>query len=73
MNISSVWGPSALNHLKLTMALPSWRSSSEVKSLSHVRPMDCSPAGPSIRGIFQARVLEWGATVFSEALKVLSY
>ena len=24
-------------------------------------PMDCSPAGPSIHGIFQARVLEWVA------------
>ena len=24
-------------------------------------PMDCSPPGSSIRGIFQARVLEWGA------------
>ena len=28
-------------------------------------PMDCSPPGPSIHGIFQARVLEWGATAFS--------
>ena len=25
-------------------------------------PMDCSPAGSSIHGIFQARVLEWVAT-----------
>ena len=24
-------------------------------------PMDCSPQGSSIHGIFQARVLEWGA------------
>ena len=24
-------------------------------------PMDCSPPGPSIHGIFQARVLEWGS------------
>ena len=24
-------------------------------------PMDCSPAGSSVHGIFQARVLEWGA------------
>jgi len=28
-------------------------------------PMDCSLAGSSIRGIFQARVLEWGAIAFS--------
>ena len=28
-------------------------------------PMDCSLAGSSIHGIFQARVLEWGALTFS--------
>ena len=28
-------------------------------------PVDCSPAGSSIRGIFQARILEWGAIAFS--------
>ena len=28
-------------------------------------PMDCGPPGSSVHGIFQARVLEWGATVFS--------
>ena len=28
-------------------------------------PMDCSLPGSSIQGIFQARVLEWGAIVFS--------
>ena len=27
--------------------------------------MDCSPPGSSVRGIFQARVLEWGAIAFS--------
>ena len=27
--------------------------------------MDCSPPGSSIHGIFQARVLEWGAITFS--------
>ena len=26
-------------------------------------PMDCSPPGSSIHGIFQARVLEWGASI----------
>ena len=29
-------------------------------------PMDCGPPGSSIHGIFQARVLEWGATAFSD-------
>ena len=28
-------------------------------------PRDCSPPGSSIHGIFQARVLEWGAIAFS--------
>ena len=30
-------------------------------------PMDCSLPGSSVHGIFQARVLEWGAIAFSEA------
>ena len=29
-------------------------------------PMDCSPPGSSIHGIFQARVLESGAIAFSD-------
>ena len=29
-------------------------------------PMDCSLPGPSVHGIFQARVLEWDAIAFSE-------
>ena len=28
-------------------------------------PMDCSLPGSSVRGIFQARVLEWGAIALS--------
>ena len=30
-------------------------------------PMDCSLPGSSIHGIFQARVLEWGAIAFSQS------
>ena len=33
-------------------------------------PMECSLPGSSIRGIFQARVLEWGAIAFSYNLSV---
>ena len=33
-------------------------------------PMDCSPPGSSIHGIFQARVLEWGAIAFSEEMDI---
>ena len=31
-------------------------------------PMDCSPPGSSIHGIFQARVLKWGAIAVSPVL-----
>ena len=43
------------------------KSESEVAQscLTLSNPMDCSPPGPSIHGILQARVLEWGATAFS--------
>ena len=30
-------------------------------------PMDCSLPGSSVHGVFQARVLEWGAIAFSMA------
>ena len=48
----------------------------KVKSVSEVAqscptlsdPMDCSLPGSSIHGIFQARVLEWGAIAFSEII-----
>ena len=36
----------------------------KVKSLSRVDPMDCSLPGSTTHGIFQARVLEWGAIAF---------
>ena len=31
-------------------------------------PMDCSPPGSSVHGIFQPRVLEWGAIAFSDSV-----
>ena len=31
-------------------------------------PMDCSPPGSSVHGIFQARVLEWAAIAFSNII-----
>ena len=36
-------------------------------------PMDCSLPGSSVHGIFQARVLEWGAIAFSEETSSLSH
>ena len=35
-------------------------------------PMDCSLPGSSVHGIFQARVLEWGAIAFSDYRMVTS-
>ena len=44
------------------------KSESEVAQscLTLSDPMDCSLLGSSIHGIFQARLLEWGAIAFSE-------
>ena len=33
-------------------------------------PMDCSLPGSPVHGIFQARVLEWGAIAFSDILSL---
>ena len=43
------------------------KSESEVTQLCPTLsdPMDCSLTGTSVHGIFQARVLEWGAIAFS--------
>ena len=43
------------------------KSESEVAQLCPTLrdPMDCSLPGSSVHGIFQARVLEWGAIAFS--------
>ena len=43
------------------------KSESEVTQscLTLSDPIDCSLPGTSIHGIFQARVLEWGAIAFS--------
>ena len=46
------------------------KSESEVAQscLTLSDPMDCSLPGSSIHGIFQARVLEWGAIAFSKCV-----
>ena len=36
-------------------------------------PMDYSLPGSSIHGIFQARVLEWGAIAFSKPVSTKAY
>ena len=37
-------------------------------SLTLWNPMDCSPPGPSVHGISQARILEWVAILFSRVI-----
>ena len=46
------------------------KSENEVAQFCPTRhdPMDCSLPGSSIYGIFQARVLEWGAIAFSASV-----
>ena len=46
------------------------KSESEVAQLCPTLsdPVDCSLLGSSVHGIFQARVLEWGAIVFSDII-----
>ena len=48
------------------------KSESEVAQscLTPSDPMDCSPPGSSVHGIFQARVLEWVAIAFSKVFLV---
>ena len=47
------------------------KSESEVAQLCLTLgdPMDCSPPGSSVHGIFQARVLEWVAIAFSKEFR----
>ena len=51
------------------------KSESEVAQLCLTLsdPMDCSPPSSSIHGIFQARVLEWGAITFSDMATTYSF
>ena len=51
----------------ITNSMDMKESESEIAQscLTLCDPMDCSPPGSSIHGIFQARVLEWGAIAFS--------
>ena len=46
------------------------KSESEVAQLCPTLsyPMDCNPSGSSVHGIFQARVLEWGAIAFDATI-----
>ena len=59
---------------RMNCLMPRLSQNTSVKSESEVAQscltlrdsMDCSPPGYAVHGIFQARVLEWGAITFSE-------
>ena len=74
------WAPKSLQMVTAAMKLKDacsleeklwqswkWKSGSEValSCLTLCNPLDCSPPGFSVHGIFQARILEWGAISFS--------
>ena len=77
------WQPTRLHHPRdspgkntgvdchLLLQCMKVKSESEVAQscLTPSNPMDCSPPGSSIHGIFQARVLEWGAIASPDLLK----
>ena len=54
----------------MTQQFHPWVYAAAAKSLQSCptpsSPMDCSLPGSSVHGIFQARVLEWGAIAFSD-------
>ena len=57
--------------------LPTVAAAAAAKSLQSCStpsdPMDYSPPGSSVHGIFQARVLEWGTIAFSETVMLENY
>ena len=65
--------PTDLSWANVTQDIPQ-ATNAEVKvlvtqsCLTLCDPMDCSPPGSSVRGILQARILEWGAIPFSRDL-----
>ena len=54
----------SLKHIPITQESVQFSSVTQL-CLTLCNPMDCSPPGPSVREIFQAKVLEWVAIAFS--------
>ena len=65
-----IYLPHILKHLHAAAAAAASKSLQSCPTLSN--PIDCSPPGSSIHGIFQARVLEWGAIAFSGSVCIYS-
>ena len=67
------WNKSKLEYYNFRMfnVIPAAAAAKSLQSCpTRSHPMDCSPPGSSIHGIFQARVLEWGAIAFSDVIPV---
>ena len=58
----------------LPFSSPMHKSESEVAQSCPTLcdPLDCSLPGSSVHGVFQARVLEWGAIAFSEFCHIVT-
>ena len=70
------WGFSRQEHWSgLPFPSPMHKSESDVAQLCPTLsdPMDCSLLGSSVHGIFQARVLEWGAIAVSDFFLTYSH
>ena len=62
------------HQLKIIHTLPAAAAAKSLQSCPTLSdPMDCSPPGSSVHGIFQASVLEWGAIAFSDTLPRMLY
>ena len=48
-----------------TLLLPTHLPPPSCTHAQSCNPMDCSPSGSSVHGLFQARILEWVAVSFS--------
>ena len=55
------------SHVQMREWVSEWVSQVPQSCLTLWDPMDCSLPGSSIHGIFQARILEWGAISFSSS------
>ena len=49
-----------------SLLLPTHLSPASCTPAQSCNPMDCSPPGSSVHGLFQARILEWVAISFSK-------
>ena len=63
---ASISNISIMNTDYLINCVPATACAKSLQScLTLCNPMDCSPPGSSVHGIFQARIMEWGATFSS--------